>query len=67
MPIKPHPMTYVCEDCGWKKTVAPRSDALGPGEWFARCPACGSEALTLRRADALAGALVEWLARLRRF
>ncbi len=32
MPIKPRPFTVVCEDCHWKKTVAPRSDALMPGE-----------------------------------
>ena len=28
MPIKPRLFTVVCEDCHWKKTVAPRSDAL---------------------------------------
>ena len=31
MPIKPRPFTFVCGECGWKKTVAPRSDVLGPG------------------------------------
>jgi len=30
MPIKPRPFTFVCEDCKWKKTIAPRSDALMP-------------------------------------
>lgn len=38
MPMKPKPFTYMCEECGWTKTVAPRSDALSPGEWFDRCP-----------------------------
>jgi hypothetical protein len=32
-------------DCGWKKTVAPKSDALMPGEYFIRCPVCESEAI----------------------
>ena len=41
MPIKPRPFTFVCEDCKWKKTIAPRSDALMPGDWFATCPKCG--------------------------
>lgn len=43
MPIKPGPFTFVCEDCHWKKTVAPRSDALLPGDGFATCPKCGDE------------------------
>ena len=45
MPIKPRPSTFVCMDCGWKKTVAPKSDALRPGEYFSRCPLCESEAI----------------------
>lgn len=32
MPIKSKPFTLVCEDCKWKKTIPPRSDALRPGE-----------------------------------
>lgn len=31
MPIRPRPFTFACGNCGWKKTVAPLSDALGPG------------------------------------
>lgn len=50
MPIKPRPFTFVCEDCNWKKTIAPRSDALMPGDWFATCPRCGSTALKMRAA-----------------
>nr|WP_225923548.1 MULTISPECIES: DNA repair protein RadA [Pseudomonas] len=67
MPIKPRPFTFVCDECGWKKTVAPRSDALRPGDWFARCPKCGSEALSHRSADVFDRTVAEWLARLRRF
>ena len=66
MPMKPRPFTYVCEECGWKKTVAPRSDALGPGEWFDQCPKCGSKALRMRAAGWFEGAIAEFLAR-RRF
>lgn len=67
MPMKPRPFTLVCDDCGWKKTVAPRSDALGAGEWFAHCPKCGSEALSHQRAGIIDRTLAEWLARLRGF
>ena len=67
MPIKPKPFTFVCDDCGWKKTVAPRSDALGPDDLFAHCPKCGSEALSHRRAGIIDRSVAEWLARLRRF
>lgn len=42
MPIRPAPITYTCSACGWKKTVAPMSDALQPGEYFSVCPSCGS-------------------------
>lgn len=67
MPIKPEPLTFMCDECGWKKTVAPRSDVLGPGDWFACCPKCGSEALSHRRAGVIDRTVVEWLARLRGF
>ena len=33
----PHAHTYTCRSAGWSKTVAPRSDALGPGI-ISRCP-----------------------------
>jgi Zn finger protein HypA/HybF involved in hydrogenase expression len=63
MPVKPRPFTYECEACGWRKTVAPRSDALRPGEWFDACPKCGAEALKMRAAGWFEGALAEFLAR----
>ncbi len=66
MPMKPRPFTYVCEECKWTKTVAPRSDALRPGEWFDQCPNCGSKALKMRAAGWFESAIAEFLAR-RRF
>ncbi len=40
MPIKPKPFVYSCPACGWRKIVAPRSDALMPGEYYDCCPTC---------------------------
>jgi transcription elongation factor Elf1 len=61
MPIRPQPRTYTCPQCGWSKIVAPRSDALGPGEYFSRCPVCGNGSLLTRPADALASTLAAGL------
>lgn len=63
MPIKPRPLTFVCGECGWKKTVAPRSDALGQGEWFQQCPKCRSEPLKIRAAGWVERTLVQLLVR----
>ena len=63
MPIKPKPFTLVCEDCNWKKTIAPRSDALRPSEWFMVCPRCGSTDLKMRAAGGLEAAVAEFLVR----
>lgn len=65
MPVKPRPFTYVCDECGWRKTVAPRSDALQPGEWLDRCSKCGGRALTIQAAGWFAGTKAELLARWR--
>lgn len=67
MPIKPRPLTFVCRDCQWKKTVAPRSDALGVGEYFTQCPRCTSMAIKVFAAGFLDGLLAELMARRRRF
>lgn len=63
MPIKPKSFTLVCEDCNWKKTIAPRSDALRPGEWFVVCPRCGSTDLKMREAGWLEAVVAEAMAR----
>ncbi|KAA0944577.1 hypothetical protein FQ186_17545 [Pseudomonas sp. ANT_H14] len=60
MPIRPKPYTFVCGGCGWHKTVAPRSDALGRQDWFECCPACGKDGLERR----LAGQWEGWIAQL---
>lgn len=59
MPIKPKPFTLVCEDCKWKKTIVPRSDALRPGEWLIVCPRCGGTALKMRAAGWFEAAAAE--------
>ncbi len=41
MPIPPPPTTFCCPQCGWHKTVAPKSDVLVRGHsWFETCPEC---------------------------
>ena len=52
MPIRPRPIIYQYTACRWSKTVAPRSDALMPGEYFKTCPACGHAPLTTQTASA---------------
>lgn len=51
MAIRPNPFTFACKACGWKKTVAPQSDALGAGDWFSQCPKCGCQGLTMKPAS----------------
>jgi Zn finger protein HypA/HybF involved in hydrogenase expression len=63
MPIKPRPFTFVCGECGWKKTVAPRSDALGAGECFKQCPKCGNEMFEIRAAGWVERTLAQLLVR----
>lgn len=58
MPIRPRPCTYVCTQCHWKKTVAPASDALRPGEYFGACPACGNTELEQRAPSLMELALI---------
>ena len=65
MSIRPSPRTYFCPSCHWSKTVAPRSDALMPGEFFTACPKCGHGELETRDAPAR-GSATGWLERLAR-
>ena len=48
MPIRPLPQTFYCPKCGWQKTTAPLSDALGPGDFYTQCPKCGAEKIEIR-------------------
>jgi len=57
MPIPPHPTAYSCPACHWSKTVAPRSDALMPGDFLDACPNCGHAPLAIKRANAAQAAL----------
>lgn len=53
MPLPPKPWTYVCPNCGWKRTVVPPSDALMGGTFVACCPRCGNHQLEQRAAGSL--------------
>ena len=57
MSIRPFPTTYTCSTCGWSKTVAPRGDALMPGDFFDACPKCGHAPLESKGATAAQAAL----------
>lgn len=59
MPIRPTPTHYHCPACGWSKTVTPRSDALGPGDFYDACPKCGHSDLESRPAGALQSELAQ--------
>lgn len=59
MPIRPTPTHYHCPACHWSKTVAPRSDALGPGDFYSTCPQCHNSALESRPAGVVQGELVQ--------
>ena len=66
MPIRPQPITYTCRSCRWSKTVAPRSDALMPSEFFSACPVCQHTSLDRKAAtmgEAVLGSLNEALKR----
>ncbi|MBX9566215.1 hypothetical protein FKF78_12145 [Aeromonas hydrophila] len=59
MPLPPPPMTFKCTRCSWSKTTAPTSDALHSGDWFQKCPQCGSPDLQISRARVLAALLAK--------
>ena len=66
MPIRPSTIVYTCPKCHWSKTVAPRSDALMPGDHYSACPACGHAPVSRRQADAAQAALAQLLQKIRR-
>jgi len=46
MPLPPKPFKYVCKNCGFKRIVRIRSDALSPLDLLklnSTCPKCGKE------------------------
>jgi len=51
--IKPQPKTYQCPSCNWQKTVAPKSDALSPLDYFEECPKCGNNNLETLSASSI--------------
>lgn len=59
MPVRPSPHYYHCPACHWSKTVAPRSDALGPGDFYSACPVCQHSPLQSRPAGVVQGELAQ--------
>lgn len=59
MPLPPPPMTFECNQCFWSKTTTPTSDALGPDDWYQKCPKCGNPDLHRSRARILAALLAK--------
>lgn len=45
MPVTPPPLTFDSPQCGWRKTTAPKIDALRPSELFTCCSECGNRDL----------------------
>lgn len=60
----PEPYTYHCLDCGWRKTLAPKSDGLGPGDFFSWCPSCQSDNLVRELARRIERTLAKFRRRL---
>lgn len=67
MPIRPQPRYYHCPACNWSKIVAPKSDVLGPGDFFDICPACGHAPLHSKAAGALQTLTAQVLSGLQRW
>lgn len=49
--MRPAPMHYHYPACHWSKTIAPRNDALGPGDLHHACTRCGCKDLQVRDAN----------------
>lgn len=51
MPMPPHPRTFICPACNWKRTAIALSDCLMEGrDWFSTCPECRHKELETRLA-----------------
>ena len=59
-------MTYRCAACDWRKTTAPRSDVLMPGDMPETCPACQHTPLDHQRANIAQATLADLAQRLQR-
>jgi Zn finger protein HypA/HybF involved in hydrogenase expression len=47
--IKPTPIKVTCQDCGFQKVFAPRSDAIMPGGYNRECCSkCGSKNIKVK-------------------
>lgn len=57
MPFQPPPTKYTCPKCGWKKTTAPKTDALMPGDYYTACPSCGHTDLKVKVVSSIQGQL----------
>lgn len=43
MVVKMKPFTVKCQNCGWHKVVAPKSDVLIDNDYPEACPVCESK------------------------
>ena len=59
MPIRPPSRLFRCPACGWSKTVIPRSDALGPGDYYNACTQCHHSPLESQPVGALEGEVAQ--------
>lgn len=57
MPVKPQPVAYVCQSCGWKKIIHASSDALILAEIVKSCPQCKSHIISKKHVSILDFAL----------
>jgi len=64
MCVRPKPVRYRCRDCHWEKIVAPRSDALAPGDFYEHCPVCGSLNLERTAMGDFPGAIASLMTRI---
>jgi len=41
MPIPPKPFLLICPNCGYTKTITPKSDVINLADFLSLCPKCG--------------------------
>ena len=62
MAVKPQPWVYECDDCGWRKVMAPKSDCIMESP-IKSCPRCNSSYIS-RIEVSIAELMVEKLVKL---